>query len=740
MSKFNKSFFNCEWLDKTLNPDFASWIKPVANNRHQANCTICLKNFELSNMGRRAVTSHLTSVTHVKRSMSASGCYSIGSFLPNMKKLDVASTAAVAHSADATSTSGDTPSTSGDAPSTSGDAPSTSGDAPSTSAVSTVDSRQVVQRTAKVDTFMVRNSVTDSEIIWTLKIVMNHLSLRSCTNLNETFRLMFPDSSIVASFALSPAKAAYTIVHGLAPYFSEALVLALQECPFFVACFDEALNKVAQKGQMDIVIRFWDCSVKQVSTRYLTSVFLGHATAKNLEEKFKEALTALNLKKLVQISMDGPSVNWKFLSSFAASTRPDACDPVLFDLGSCGLHVVHGAFQTGHKAAGWTVNELLRSMYGLFKDSPARRADYTAVTGSVCFPKKFCQVRWLANAEVAARAIEILPHVRKYLDSAAKLPNNWTCHNISTACADPLAIAKLAFFSSVALMFEPYLRGYQTAAPMMPFLHDDLAELLRCLLRRFVKQPVLKNADTSSKLIKIDLANKDTLVSSKDVDIGVAAVKALASSKISDLSKMQFRNECIAFMRAAAEKIVERSPLKYTMVRSFTCLAPRNIVISRSTSERRMGDLLQKLFEGNQISSLVADRSKVQFSALCSRAETDLKDVFDSYTMHRDRLDNFYTKLLDGQENFVELWSVVKFVMILSHGNASVESGFSINGDMLVENMHEESLIAQRQVYDAVKCQGGLLAVKIDKRMQQYARGAHSRYQAAMQVFILKYL
>src|SRR6188508_3396168 len=154
MSKFNKSFFNCEWLDKTLNPDFASWIKPVANNRHQANCTICLKNFELSNMGRRAVTSHLTSVTHVKRSMSASGCYSIGSFLPNMKKLDVASTAAVAHSADATSTSGDTPSTSGDAP-------STSGDAPSTSAVSTVDSRQVVQRTAKVDTFMVRKEIAE---------------------------------------------------------------------------------------------------------------------------------------------------------------------------------------------------------------------------------------------------------------------------------------------------------------------------------------------------------------------------------------------------------------------------------------------------------------------------------------------------------------------------------------------------------------------------------------------------
>ena len=71
--------------------------------------------------------------------------------------------------------------------------------------------------------------------------------------------------------------------------------------------------------------------------------------------------------------------------------------------------------------------------------------------------------------------------------------------------------------------------------------------------------------------------------------------------------------------------------------------------------------------------------------------------------------------------------------MILSHGNASVESGFSVNGDMLIENLHEESLVAQRQVYDGVRSLGGLLKVKIDKRMQQYARGAHSRYQTAMQ-------
>jgi hypothetical protein len=111
---------------------------------------------------------------------------------------------------------------------------------PSAYAASVLESGPVVKGTgsvgtaalshiSKVDNFMVKNQVTDSEIVWALKIVMNYLSFNAC---KETFRLMFSDSSIAQKFALSPAKVAYTIVHGIAPYFSEQLVSAIQECPF----------------------------------------------------------------------------------------------------------------------------------------------------------------------------------------------------------------------------------------------------------------------------------------------------------------------------------------------------------------------------------------------------------------------------------------------------------------------------------------------------------------------------
>ena len=99
-----------------------------------------------------------------------------------------------------------------------------------------------------LDAYVAQDSVIKSDILWLLKVVKGHLSFRSCLDLGETFRSMFPDSQIAKKFALSKTKAAYSIVHGLAPFFKERLDDDIKKCPVYVACFDEALNKVAQRG------------------------------------------------------------------------------------------------------------------------------------------------------------------------------------------------------------------------------------------------------------------------------------------------------------------------------------------------------------------------------------------------------------------------------------------------------------------------------------------------------------
>ena len=90
---------------------------------------------------------------------------------------------------------------------------------------------------------------------------------------------------------------------------------------------------------------------------------------------------------------------------------------------------MHGAFQSGHKASGWEVNSYLRAACGVFKDNPARRADFHATTGCSTFPLKFCQVRWCENVDVADRALELLPNISWQRLKCVSLPQSLECAN-----------------------------------------------------------------------------------------------------------------------------------------------------------------------------------------------------------------------------------------------------------------------------------------------------------------------
>ena len=56
--------------------------------------------------------------------------------------------------------------------------------------------------------------------------------------------------------------------------------------------------------------------------------------------------------------------------------------------------------------------------------------------------------------------------------------------------------------------------------------------------------------------------------------------------------------------------------------------------------------------------------------------------------------------LLSDRQELSKLLDVFKLLLTLSHCQSAVERGFSINKDMLIENLHEETLVAQRLVHD----------------------------------------
>ena len=109
--------------------------------------------------------------------------------------------------------------------------------------------------------------------------------------------------------------------------------------------------------------------------------------------------------------------------------------------------------------------------------------------------------------------------------------------------------------------------------------------------------------------------------------------------------------------------------------------------------------------------------------------EDDLiKKEMEKYSMET-RLDDLYGRALNGRDEYHDLWRVIKLCLILSHGNASVESGFSVNEQLLVENLEELSIISERLLCDYILSCGGPLLVLIDKPLLKAVRGSCQRYK-----------
>ena len=176
---------------------------------------------------------------------------------------------------------------------------------------------------------------------------------------------MFPDSKIANLFSLGPDKLRYACNYGLAPYFHQLLTEKVKKSEIFLISFDESLNDSNKKCHMDSIIRFWD-HPKQ----FWSSSYLGHSTHSDLLENFNSCIDGLDPSRMVQVSMDGPSVNWKFYKALN-NQRHESKLPTLIDIGSCSLHIVNGAFQNGAENTGWRIIQALKGVYQPFSGQPS---------------------------------------------------------------------------------------------------------------------------------------------------------------------------------------------------------------------------------------------------------------------------------------------------------------------------------------------------------------------------------
>ena len=258
---------------------------------------------------------------------------------------------------------------------------------------------------------MLTSNVTEAEILWAIRTCLTHSSLRSCDGILKLFSRMFSDGNIAKSFSLARTKCGYFINFGVAPYLKDQLLSIVDTSTFFVVSYDESMNSIFQKEQMDIGLRYFNDDTGLVETKYFDSAFLKRPNSENLHEKLPQSLSDLKLEKLLQISMDVPNVNWDVLKRHS-QYREEKELAQLVIIGSCGLHVVNGAFRT---ETDWDIHKVLHAVWKLFDESPARRDVYIKETDSEVYPLHFCKTRWVEDEIVASRAIQIWPDISKVI-------------------------------------------------------------------------------------------------------------------------------------------------------------------------------------------------------------------------------------------------------------------------------------------------------------------------------------
>ncbi|XP_074643983.1 uncharacterized protein LOC141900835 [Tubulanus polymorphus] len=485
----------------------------------------------------------------------------------------------------------------------------------------------------------------------------------------------------------SEHKCKYLASFGINPYFREKFSSKLNGTPY-VMLFDESLNDHNQKKQLDVHLRYWDNN-KVVTSEYVKTEFNKEST--------------------------------------------------LLNIGSCGLHIVHNSFKAGSTKSGWDIETLLRSLYSLFKDSPARREDYETVTGSSIFPMKFCAHRWLDNIPAVERAVEIWTSIQKYvLYVETKLKNSEkpTCKayvEVKNAASDDVVIPRFYAFLSIAKILRPFLVDFQSDRPLMPFMASQFFIILRSLMKRFIKGDLMKDADNLSKLLAIDVESSNNYRIHTDIDVGHIAEKKLkellALKQISERMAMDFRMRVRSFLVAVVVKIKAKSPVRYTVVQNMKCLDPVYLASHPDICKSKFKRILSSLNHCKIVPDKDCDDLRNEFEDFVDMKVAQHKSVFVDFDWKKDRLDCLYYDYM-GTDDFSNLWPVVKNLLMLSHGQAAVEQGFSVNHQIEEDNLSELSYRALRFICDCVKSVGGVRNVEINTELISYCGSAHSRYKA----------
>ena len=255
-------------------------------------------------------------------------------------------------------------------------------------------------------------------------------------------------------------------------------------------------------------------------------------------------------------------------------------------------------------------------------------------------------------------------------------------------------------------MLKPYLTLHQSDTPMAPFIYEDLKRLIFKLLKLVVKPSVIETLTNQSSIVSFDCTRGQNFMQPSNFNLGCATERSISRLKklgvAEDIEIYNFSMECKEFVCGIVKKIVECSPVEKPVAKYLSLFDPTNLAEkSKGYLEKLMKRLLHEYLASRKIiTAKIADEALLEFRDFMNKVQKQkiLKMCKDCVRLD-ERLDDFYFKKLNV-DVFPTLSKICQLVFCISHGQASVERGFSINKNIAQHNMEEDTFVSRRLIKD----------------------------------------
>ena len=275
-----------------------------------------------------------------------------------------------------------------------------------------------------------------------------------------------------------------------------------------------------------------------------------------------------------------------------------------------------------------------------------------------------------------------------------KYPKCKSYDNVKNAANDNLIAMELEFFTYIAGILQLFLKSYQSDDPVLPFLYFDLKSLVSSLLKLFIKPDLISQVKKGLYLVKIGMTKAENKLPNKEIGPGFGAESKLNELKRLDLltasEEKKFREECRTFLMQLVSKLFERTTLTSIVVRSASIFDPKIFIAYNSGKiEKILKKLLHHLMGLHRIDASTCNKIVLQIDLFHKEAKS-CSDMFTKYDGHEEPLDSFYFTLFPHlHSRYPELSYLLKLMLVLSHGQASVQRGFSLRNSTLKDNISD---------------------------------------------------